>query len=58
LLDAYRSGEDVQARLALLCTYLGHVDPSDTYWYLEAAPELMGHAGQRLERYLHQGGQQ
>jgi integrase/recombinase XerD len=58
LLDAYRSGEDVQARLARLCTYMGHVDPVDTYWYLEAAPELMGHAGERLERYLHQGGQQ
>jgi hypothetical protein len=35
-----------------LSTYLQHSDPSDTYWYLEAAPELMALAGERLERYL------
>jgi integrase len=33
LLDAYAAGQDGQARLALLSTYLGHVDPSHTYWY-------------------------
>jgi integrase/recombinase XerD len=52
ILDAYRSGGDVHARLALLATYLGHVDPAKTYWYLSAAPELMALAGQRLERHL------
>lgn len=52
ILDGYRLGEDVGPRLALLATYLGHVDPSSTYWYLEAAPELMALAGERLERYL------
>jgi len=25
-----------------LTTYLGHSDPSNTYWYLEAVPELLG----------------
>jgi integrase len=55
ILDAYRSGGDVQARLPLLSTYLGHVHPKDTYWYLQAAPELLALAGQRLERHL-QGG--
>lgn len=55
LLDAYRSGEDVQARVALLSTYLGHARPEDTYWYLQAAPELLALAGERLERHL-QGG--
>ena len=29
-------------RLPLLSTYLGHVDPGSTYWYLSAAPELLG----------------
>jgi hypothetical protein len=24
-----------------LSTYLGHVKPSDTYWYLTAVPDLM-----------------
>ena len=54
ILDAYRAGADVQARLPLLSTYLGHVNPGATYWYLSAAPELLDLAGQRLER--HQGG--
>jgi integrase len=52
LLDAYAAGQDGQARLALLSTYLGHADPRHTYWYLSAAPELLALAGQRLEDYL------
>jgi hypothetical protein len=52
ILDAHRSGRDVGATLALLSTYLGHVDPKSTYWYLEAAPDLMAAVGERLERYL------
>jgi integrase/recombinase XerD len=53
LLDAYRDdigdGEHIQARIALLCTYLGHVNPGSTYWYLQAAPELLQLAVNRLE---------
>ena len=49
VLDWYRDGGDVQARMPLLSTYLGHVDPSATYWYLSAAPELMALACARLE---------
>jgi integrase/recombinase XerD len=52
LLDAYAAGQDGQARLTLLSTYLGHVDPAATYWYLSAAPELLALAGQRLEDHL------
>jgi integrase len=52
LLDAYRQGHDPEARLALLATYLGHVDPKHTYWYLSAAPELMQLATDRLEHHL------
>lgn len=52
ILDAYRSGQDAGPRLALLATYLGHVDPASSYWYLEAAPDLMAAVGERLERYL------
>lgn len=50
LLDAYREGRDPQTRLARLATYLGHVDPKHTYWYLSAAPELLQLAVDRLER--------
>lgn len=49
MLDWYRDGDDVQARLPLLSTWLGHVDPASTYWYLHAVPELLGHATCRLE---------
>jgi integrase len=49
LLDWYRDGVDVQPRLPLLSTYMGHTHPRHTFWYLQAAPELMAIAGQRLE---------
>lgn len=52
LLDWYRAGLDVEPRLPLLSTYLGHFNPRDTHWYLSAAPELLALAGQRLERAL------
>lgn len=52
MIDGYRDEGDVGPRLVLLSTYLGHVDPGMTYWYLSAAPELLGLAGDRLERHL------
>ena len=51
LLRWYRDGIDVQARMPLLSTYLGHINPAATYWYLSAAPELMALAAERLERF-------
>jgi integrase len=48
LLDWYRDGVDVQPRLPLLSTYMGHTHPRHTFWYLQAAPELMAIAGERL----------
>ncbi len=50
LLGWYRSGADVEVRLPLLSTYLGHSDPNSTYWYLSATPELLSLAARRLER--------
>lgn len=52
MIDAYTAGQDGQARLTLLSSWLGHVDPANTYWYLSASPELMTVAGQRLEAHL------
>lgn len=49
LLAWYDEGVDVQARLPLLSTYLGHVDPKSTYWYLSGSPELLALAAARLE---------
>lgn len=49
LLGWCRDGGDVHARLPLLSAYLGHADPRHTYWYLSAAPELLGLAADRLD---------
>jgi len=51
MLDAYAAGQDGQTRLTLLSTWLGHVHPASTYWYLSASPELMAIAAQRLETH-------
>jgi integrase len=49
LIDWYRAGEEVDRKLPLLSTYLGHVNPSSTYWYMEAVPELLELISARLE---------
>lgn len=49
LLGWYRTGEDVQARIPSLSTYLGHREPASTYWYLSAAPELLALAAARQD---------
>jgi integrase/recombinase XerD len=48
--DWYRAGVDVERRLPQLSTYLGHVSPVSTYWYLTATPELLAAACVRAER--------
>lgn len=55
LLQWHRAGVHVEGRIAVLSTYLGHVSPSGTYWYLSAAPELMQLAAARLDQRF--GGQ-
>lgn len=47
----YRASEDVDRLMPILSTYLGHTHTRDTYWYLSAIPELMGHAAARLEQH-------
>ena len=49
LLGWYRAGEDVQAKMPSLSTYLGHREPAYTYWYLSAAPELLALAAARQD---------
>ena len=50
VLGWYHAGADVEAKLPTLSTYLGHIGPASTYWYLTAVPELLGAATVRLER--------
>ncbi len=48
LIHWYRAGLDVGLELPKLATYLGHVDVGHTYWYIEAVPELLQLATDRL----------
>jgi integrase/recombinase XerD len=49
LLNWYRAGLDVEREIPKLATYLGHVHVNDTYWYIEAVPELLELAAGRLD---------
>lgn len=48
LIQWYRGSLDVERELPKLSAYLGHVHVNDTYWYLEAVPELLQLATHRL----------
>jgi integrase/recombinase XerD len=50
VLDWYAAGDDVDRKMPLLSTFLGHADPASTYWYLQAVPELLAVISSRLER--------
>lgn len=50
LVNWYAADADVAHRLPALSTYLGHVSPATTYWYLHACPQLMTAAAERLDR--------
>lgn len=51
LRDWHEEGADPTGKLSVLSAYLGHADPAYTYWYLQACPELLGLAGERLARW-------
>jgi integrase len=55
LLDAHRQRLDVDARIAVLSTHLGHIGPAHTYWYLTITPELADAVSERAALY-YQGG--
>jgi site-specific recombinase XerD len=49
LVEWYRAGLDVDRLMPRLATYLGHVSIAETYWYIQAVPELLRLATDRLE---------
>ena len=49
LLEWYRNDTDIGNAITRLSVYLGHVKPSDTYWYLTGTPELLSVAAGRFE---------
>ncbi|MFI6368825.1 tyrosine-type recombinase/integrase [Nocardia sp. NPDC050630] len=48
LISWYHDGVDIDAHMPLLSTWMGHVDPADTYWYISATPELLALATERM----------
>lgn len=54
VLHWYRDGHEVERRLPVLSAFLGHVQVSNTYWYLSACPQLLGAAKERLEHHWEQ----
>jgi integrase/recombinase XerD len=53
MINWYRSGIDPAREMIKLTTYLGHSSPSNTYWYLEAVPELLELASARIMNATH-----
>lgn len=51
LLAWYRDGQDVNARLPALATYMGHVDVNSTQVYLQPTAELLGEVHNRFHAY-------
>jgi integrase/recombinase XerD len=49
LMNWYRTGDNIQAKIPSLSTYMGHREPACTYWYLSAAPELLALAAARRD---------
>jgi integrase len=47
----HAQGADVDAKIAVLATYLGHTEVRNLYWYLSAVPELMSIIAGRLEDF-------
>ncbi|MFN7114465.1 MAG: tyrosine-type recombinase/integrase [Alphaproteobacteria bacterium] len=52
LINWYRTGKDPSREMLRLTTYLGHANPENTYWYIEAVPELLALASDRASASL------
>jgi integrase/recombinase XerD len=52
ILRWHRQGIDVDSRMPVLSTYVGHRDPSSTYWYVSATPELLALVARKVKHAL------
>lgn len=50
----YQTGADLDAKIPVLATYLGHTEIANVYWYLSAVPELMSVVADRFETFAQQ----
>lgn len=46
-----REGVDLNRAMSRLSAYMGHVQPTDTYWYVSIVPELLDNGSRRFERF-------
>ena len=51
LLKWYEEGANLDQKMLALSTYLGHVQVTDTYWYLSAVPELLAIVSEKFENF-------
>ena len=51
LLAWYQDGGNINARLPMLTTYMGHVDLQSTQVYLQPTAELLGHVSDRFHHH-------
>lgn len=56
MINWYRLGLDPDIEMIKLTHYLGHVDPKNTYWYIESVPELLQLASERAAQSLEREG--
>lgn len=47
MINWYRTGKDPAREMIRLTTWLGHTQPENTFWYIEAVPELLELAMER-----------
>jgi integrase/recombinase XerD len=52
MINWYKEGKNIDQEMLKLVTYLGHGNVNNTYWYIEAVPELLALASQRAENYM------
>jgi integrase/recombinase XerD len=55
LVSWYQQDLDVEQRLPLLSTWMGHTSPRDTYWYLSGVPELLELVAERIDSIAEAG---
>ena len=56
IIEWYRKGLDPDREMHTLSTYLGHLNPEHTYWYIEAVHELLQLASERAGQSLQRNG--
>ncbi len=57
MINWYRTGKDPAREMIWLTTYLGHTSPDNTFWYLEAVPELLDLAMARATSKIEEANQ-